>query len=79
MPNISGTVGAMTFPANGAAPASGAFFKSNWGSYITMMSGEENQWSGEVINFNASRSSNIYSNSTTVQPLSIRILYIVKF
>ena len=32
-----------------------------------------------VINFNASRSSSIYGNSTTVQPLALQVLYCIKY
>lgn len=41
-------------------------------------SGEGNKWQGSIENFDASRCSSIYGNSTTVQPPAVKVMFIIK-
>ena len=69
LPNITGTVTLV----NGGGAASGAFTYGSWGNHINaQVVGGNNGFS-----FDASDSSSIYGNSSTVQPQSIKILYYI--
>lgn len=72
LPNITGYVG--DFPNNTVA-ASGAFVlqESGAGTY------GNNSIGYKRVSFNASRSSAIYGNSTTVQPPALTCRYIIKY
>ena len=73
LPNITGEFGANE--ASGDY-ASGAFYISNTNNRLG--SGDSDSDNDTVV-FNASRSSKIYGASTTVQPNSTRVLFIVKY
>ena len=72
-PNITGEFGANE---NSGDYASGAFYV--WDTSNRCGSGRSDN-DNDTIVFNASRSSTIYGASTTVQPNSTRILFIIKF
>ena len=69
LPNITGTVSAY----EGGVSPDGAFYKVSGGRCPTTGWAER-----DAIYFDASRSNAIYGNSDTVQPKSLRVLYIVK-
>jgi len=75
LPNITGNI---TFRDNAMVGASGSFRyeeSSASNSYIDT-SGTSNQ---RNATFDASRSSSVYGNSTTVQPPSVTMRYIIKY
>lgn len=75
LPNITGE-----FPlelANQNATASGSFDFAYKGNPERGWSAGSFTWAG--ININASRSSSIYGNSTTVQPPAVTMRYIIKY
>ena len=73
LPNITGTLG-----FGGSVARSGAFAtepNNTCGSY----GGGDTCGANYFTNFDASRSSSIYGNSTTVQPPSILVNYFIKY
>lgn len=78
LPNITGTI-ALRFGTWGAGESGGALYKI-MGAYST---GENltssNIQNDDVIQLNASRSSSVYGNSTTVQPPALTMLPIIKY
>jgi hypothetical protein len=81
LPNITGRFGA-SIPANHAKSASGAFQGITIGSSSSLDMGGGSAVSlaaGTVYgyDFNASHSSSIYGNSSTVQPQAIKVLYYI--
>ena len=69
LPNITGDAGANDNSGYGT----GAFYKNSVGNTYTW----SNTGSYNKLSFDASRSSSIYGNSTTVQPQSIKVLYYI--
>ena len=69
LPNITGTFVAV-FKGN---PVSGAFSSKSGGHTKA-----KTDWDGQTILFDASRSSSIYGNSTTVQPPAVTVRYFIK-
>ena len=87
LPNIMGTFGGRPH-VSGSSEFSGALVKSNiTGAFQlsihggtgndTGMAESSTYSSNDVMSFDASRSSSIYSNSTTVQPQSIKVFYYI--
>ena len=86
LPNI---IGYTSWQANGIYKGSfgnasanntnnGALYVSGSGKYGGVgASGDDNTTGGTQINIDASRSSSIYGNSTTVQPQTIKVLYYI--
>lgn len=73
LPNITGDAGIMCGASD--SNASGAFTRNNWGSTGSV----SGSWFGRTyLGFLASRSSGIFGASSTVQPLSIQQLAIIK-
>lgn len=72
LPNITGNINAMY---NGGSP-SGCFYSGGGGS--TRHSGSSHTVGGNYFSFNASRSSSIYGNSSTVQPPAAAVNFIIK-
>lgn len=69
LPNISGT--ALAF--EGHTTPTGAFYSEGSGQCPTNVYADR-----KILRFDASRSNAIYGNSDTVQPKSLRVLYIIK-
>lgn len=69
LPNITGTFVAV-YQGN---PVSGAFSSKSGGHTKA-----RTDWDGQTILFDASRSSSIYGNSTTVQPPAVTVKYFIK-
>ena len=67
-PNIRGKIGAAWITGDGA------FQKTGDGS-----NPDGQIWGSTKGDFSASRSSNLYGSSSTVQPASIRLVHCVKF
>lgn len=71
LPNITGD-----FTADDLAPSpNGAFYTISDGG----VSGDGYSGGARLLGFNASRSSSIYGNSTTVQPPALTMRYIIKY
>ena len=90
LPNITGgtwisdnsgnpdNIGLPSYTRDGCA--SGAFYvETNSGSRQGWMSVPNNSTTTRGYKFDASRSSNVYGNSTTVQPKSVEMNYCIKF
>lgn len=80
LPNITGTVGMSTLvPLFTSNAVSGAFSLDGRSySYTTAFSaGTATSWGNAT--FNASSSSSIYGNSTTVQPATCKTYFIIKY
>lgn len=75
LPNITGTwkqtSGYNEFTGNNGAITCGYSYSP--------ASGAGSGWRNENISFDASRSSSIYGKSDTVQPPSVKMLYIIKY
>lgn len=69
LPNITGSFVAV-YQGN---PVSGAFSSRSGGHTKA-----KTDWDGQTILFDASRSSSIYGNSTTVQPPAVTVRYLIK-
>lgn len=80
VPNIVGYADSVQFYASGKPPKeiSGAF-KSIFSIDMGGHSGTEYRGYSVRLQFKANFSNSTFSNSTTVQPNSIRTLYIIKF
>ena len=76
LPNITGTACSSGGSWGSGSKFSGALYVTN-GDLID--SGQEGGRNAAQINFDASRSSSIYSASNTVQPASLRYLACIKF
>lgn len=78
LPNITGEIQRGNYgPIRNTGDTSGAFDRDNTQhGYNNGMNGEAND-SAAGFNFDASRSSSIYGNSTTVQPQTIKVLYYI--
>lgn len=73
LPNITGDAGTMCGASD--SNASGAFTRNNWGATGSV----SGSWFGRAdLGFLASRSSGIFGASSTVQPLSVQQLAIIK-
>ena len=77
LPNITGSIGVVIGDTNSA---SGAFY-NNGGAGMSKTEGASflNEYYTSTKTFNASRSSNIYGKSSTVQPASFTVNYIIKY
>lgn len=77
LPNITGSIGVVK--NNGTTPTQTGCF--SWTEAGTKNVGDyaDNGRIENIINFNASRSSNIYGASTTVQPKSLTVRAIIKY
>lgn len=87
VPNITGS----TYPMGGSGDYENPIYVSNWQSTGAFKSSGTTQVSSNILSkastgsnhtkleFDASRSSSIYGNSTTVQPPSVTMRYIIKF
>ena len=75
LPNITGTVTKMFAEtdanANGAMILSNNYGQNNWSNLTTNR--------GWTLSIDASRSSSIYGNSTTVQPKATKSYWIIKY
>ncbi len=76
LPNITGSWRAVT--SNAGTIGWGAFRWDGWYQYISDYSAPSNGNRGSVYSFDASRVDSIYGNSTTVQPKSYTVVYIMK-
>lgn len=76
LPNITGTFGKVSQGFGGYNEASGAF---GWTYLATNVIGDAASDHNGTIDFDASRSSSIYGNSTTVQPPALTMRYIIKY
>ena len=75
LPNITGSFDVTT--ANSGTNATGCFYNSaNWSAGQEYWAGVTNQHNSSYT-INASRSSSIYGNSSTVQPQTIKVLYYI--
>lgn len=75
LPNITGYFNAST--ANSGTGTDGCFYNSgNWSEGQNYWSGINNQ-NNSTYRIDASRSSSIYGNSSTVQPQTIKVLYYI--
>ena len=80
LPNITGSADPYTTNSNasiGIRNTSGALYSSNTGSVISRA--ETNSGQPIILNIDASRSSSIYGNSTTVQPPAIKVRFKTRF
>jgi len=73
--NITGSSGRLLCRYDNSIPASGAFTTSS----VSGRGSNTDSVGNAVLNFDASSSSAVYGKSTTVQPASVRVNYIVKF
>lgn len=71
LPNITGN---LTSPVQGNT-ANGAF----WQTASNTHTKNGTDWDGQGVGFNAARSSSLYGASATVQPASMRVVYIIKY
>lgn len=83
LPNITGTFFARRW-AGGTdviytSPSSGAFYDGGSTSATDSISANSTKEANNIIQFNASRSSSVYGNSTTVQPPALTMRYIIKY
>lgn len=77
-PNITGSFfGAVT--GGSGYTTSGVFTATNNGPRSYGLNAGSLQQSANIIEINASRSSSIYGNSTTVQPNSLVLNYVIKY
>ena len=67
LPNISGTIGASWISGDGAFQKTGEGYCS-----------EGQLWGSNKADFSASRSSNLYGSSSTVQPAAVRSFFCIK-
>ena len=72
-PNITGTCG--SFRGSGSNPGIGALYNAA-GNHVTATG---NSASAQTVNIDASRSSSIYGNSSTVQPSTCKCYFCIKF
>ena len=72
LPNITGTATGTEFP--GGMTTTGAFNSGGSSSYTSAATGSG---SAKILGFDAHRSNDIYGNSNTVQPQSIKVLYYI--
>ena len=75
LPNITGTAATDGFTINNLDPT-GAFYNAKM-TYTGRSGSTTTQSNG--LGFDASRSSSIYGNSTTVQPAACRVNFIIKY
>lgn len=75
LPNITGGLGFTGTSCIGSA--SGSFYSAESVQYHTASGGST--WPIGRLAFDASKSSSIYGNSTTVQPPALTMLYIIKY
>ena len=74
LPNITGQLNNGGYTFRNDVTTNGVFYASNNSSYYPSVS----SGSGiNLLNFDASRCSSIYGNSTTVQPQTIKVLYYI--
>ena len=79
LPNITGSIGnAAFFYGNTQRPPSTGAFSSTYTRAHNATSSPTNALSDEIIYFDAHNSNSIYGNSSTVQPNSYTVLYIMK-
>lgn len=82
LPNITGGFDTRSIPNAGGylvMAATGPFTKEKSpyaGSSVSVVGTENNQ---DIVKFDASRSSSVYGNSTTVQPPALTMRYIIKY
>ena len=74
LPNIEGTVSNSTWLFAGMG-ASGSFYAETNAAYAPISGSLD----GTIVHFDASRSNAIYGASTTVQPPSVTMRYIIKY
>ena len=72
LPNITGELGRSSRGLNSGMAASGAIYIGGGTTY-----GDYGESGGNWIGFDASRSSDIYGNSSTVQPQTVKVLYYI--
>lgn len=80
LPNITGNFVINGDGANnrmmGMHSSTGAFYGTSYGT-VDAYTGSQGGSQGSIFNFDASRSSSIYGNSSTVQPQTIKVLYYI--
>lgn len=83
LPNISGHVGWRKYAADGRPLSyryAGAFYEgSDIDAPSSICAGQESNKSLTTVEFDASRVSSVYGNSTTVQPPAVTMRYIIKY
>ena len=77
LPNITGSVGRGNSTNGIYVSGNGAFSVSDVGSTYIQTGGASQNDVYKTFSINASRSSSIYGNSTTVQPQTIKVLYYI--
>lgn len=80
LPNITGYID-FSAGAQGHTEffAGGAFYADGSGSYTYPEPSQGVSTSPRIARYDATRSSSIYGNSTTVQPKALRAPYIIKY
>lgn len=73
LPNIT----AGTYTIVGSDSYSGSFYGDPFTNKYNEDKNNSSYWYENALNFDASRSSSIYGNSTTVQPQTIKVLYYI--
>lgn len=76
LPNITGYIGSLRIRHTNAADSHGALYGSE---YENVAASDGTNPSFKKINLDASRSSSVYGNSTTVQPPALTMRYIIKY
>ena len=80
LPNITGTLlGSGSYSIDNESYFTGAFAYTNAVKSKTFGSDEKNEKWNSAADFDASRSSSVYGNSTTVQPPALTMRYIIKY
>lgn len=83
LPNIKGDLYPLTSDNEAyfhtSSTTSGAFYKISTGSDNTTVQNTGGTYSGFALGFDASKSNAIYGKSSTVQPKSATVLYIIKY
>lgn len=80
LPNIQGTVQTMNSTLSDSSKATGAFIGSDGRSTgSASLYASQDGGGNATLRFNASKSSEVYGKSTTVQPPSVKVIFIIKY
>lgn len=80
LPNIQGTVQTMNSTLSDSSKATGAFTGSDGRSTgSASLYAAQDGGGNATLRFNASKSNEIYGKSTTVQPPSVKVIFIIKY
>lgn len=79
LPNITGTILGGGNQGNEGSYFTGAFSRTGSGPSKTRRAEADSEWCNNTVDFYASRSSSLYGAASTVQPLSMASLVLIKF